>query len=495
MNKKHLLSLIASATILAGISGAGGYWFAKHFVDTGRTEKPRQSDPSEKTERKILYWYDPMVPNQHFDKPGKSPFMDMELVAQYEDDGDSGSVGMRIDPMLIQNTGVKFAMVETGKLEQDVEAVASLGFNERLIAVVQSRTSGIVERVYALAPNDLISAGAPLVDVRVPEWYGAQAEYLALKKTGDIGIVSAALGRLQQLGMNKSQISRMEKLGKPLEIVTISSPLSGVLQEVNVREGMIVMPGQMLTKINGLSSVWLEAEVPESQSAELAIGKTVSATFTAWPEQSFDGRVTALLPELNRESHTLRVRMEFTNPNGKLRPGMYARVKISNAANSDMLLVPSTAIIATGKRNVVIMADDHHRFYPAEVKIGREGNGKTEILSGLKVGEKVVTSGQFMIDSEASLKSVLARMESQNKMSTAPVHEAHGKVEKLSTHDITISHGPVPSIGWGAMTMSFNLTDQKLAKGIMAGDIINFSFHESETGMDIDHIEKTGGNP
>ncbi|TCV89054.1 efflux RND transporter periplasmic adaptor subunit [Sulfurirhabdus autotrophica] len=495
MNKKILFPYIASAIILAGLGAAGGYWLASRpYSDAGIVEKSTQNSPSEKADRKALYWYDPMVPNQHFDNPGKSPFMDMELVAQYADEGGSGASGVRIDPMLTQNTGVKFAMVETGKLEQDVEAVASLGFNERLVAIVQSRTGGIVERVYALAPNDIIAAGAPLVDVRVPEWYGAQAEYIALKKSGDTSIVGAALGRLQQLGMSKAQISRMEKLGKPLEIVTISSPLSGVLLEVNVREGMIVTPGQMLTKINGLSSVWLEAEVPESQSSEIAVGKSVSAKFTAWPEQAIEGRVTALLPELNRETRTIRVRMEFPNPNEKLRPGMYARVSINNATSHNRLLVPSAAIIATGKRNLVIVADENNRYHPAEVEVGREGNGKTEILSGLNEGEKVIASGQFMIDSEASLKGVLARMESQKKTSASPVHEAHGKVEELSADDITISHGPVPSIGWGAMTMSFNITDKKLAKGIKAGDIVNFSFHESDTGMNIDHIEKSGGS-
>lgn len=196
MNRKQVFAIAATAVVLAGLSGTGGYWLAKRVhPQTGiapeKSERTQTGIAPEKSERKVLYWYDPMAPTQHFDKPGKSPFMDMELLPKYADEGDAGG-GVRIDPLLTQNTGVKFATVETGRLGQGVEAVASVGFNERLVAIVQARTAGIVERVYARAANDVIPAGAPLADVRVPEWYGAQAEYLALKKTGDAGIAAAA---------------------------------------------------------------------------------------------------------------------------------------------------------------------------------------------------------------------------------------------------------------------------------------------------------------
>ncbi len=411
MNNKQVFYITAAVLVFTGLGGAAGYWFATRLHPaTDMTRETKQAPALEKSERKALYWFDPMVPTQHFDKPGKSPFMDMELVPQYADEGDAGG-GVRIDPLLTQNTGVKFSMVEAGRLNQDIEAVASVGFNERMVSIVQARTGGIVERVYARAPNDVIAAGAPLADVRVPEWYGAQAEYLALKKTGDVQIAAAARSRLQQLGMSEAQIAQTEKTGEPQAILTISSSLGGVLQEIGAREGMTVMAGQMLARINGIGSVWLEAEVPEAQAAELAIGMKVSATFATWPEQQFSGRVTALLPELNRESRAIRVRVELPNPHGKLRPGMYARMKINTSAGRDVLLVPSEAMIATGKRSVVIVADDNNRFRPVEIKPGREGGGKTEILDGLKAGERVVVSGQFMIDSEASLKGVLARME------------------------------------------------------------------------------------
>ena len=485
MNRKQVFAIVATAVVLAGLSGTGGYWLAKRV-------HPQTGIAPEKSERKVLYWYDPMAPTQHFDKPGKSPFMDMELLPKYADEGDAGG-GVRIDPLLTQNTGVKFATVETGRLDQGVEAAASVGFNERLVAIVQARTAGIVERVYARAANDVIPAGAPLADVRVPEWYGAQAEYLVLRKTGDAGIAAAARARLRQLGMSEAQIARTERTGEPQAVVTVFSPLSGVLQEIGVREGMTVTPGQTLAKINGIGSVWLDAEVPEAQAAGIVPGTKVSATFTVWPGRAYSGQVTALLPELDREARAVRVRVELPNPDGKLRPGMYARVRISPTADRDVLLVPSEAVIVTGKRSLVIVADENKHFRPAEIKTGREGGGKTEILEGLKKGEKVVVSGQFLIDSEASLKGVLARMEAPVKPDAIPLHEAQGKVEALSADEVTISHGPVPTLGWPPMTMPFKLADPKLAQEIRVGDKVRFSFQEDDEGAVIEHMEKTGG--
>ncbi len=422
---KQPFLIIAAAIVLTGTGAAGGYWFATRMppqTDMAMTNTPTAA--AENSTNKVLYWFDPMFPTQHFDKPGPSPFMDMQLVPKYADEK-SASGGVRIDPLLTQNTGVKYATVESGRLAQNIEASASVGFNERLVAVVQARSGGIVERVYAHAPNDVIATGTALADVRVPEWYGAQAEYLALRNNGDAQLAAAARNRLQQLGMSEAQIARAEKTSEPQATLTIYAPLGGMLQEIGVRQGMVVMPGQLLARINGIGSVWLEAEVPEAQAAELAVGMKITATFAAWPAQSFKAKITALLPELNRDARTIRVRAELPNPGGKLRPGMYAQVKINTAAGRDVLLVPSEALIATGQRNLVIVAEESNHFRPAEVQIGREADGKTEIISGLKLGEKILLSGQFLIDSEANLSGVLARME-------AP---ANAHVMPMSTHD------------------------------------------------------------
>jgi Cu(I)/Ag(I) efflux system membrane fusion protein len=306
---------------------------------------------------------------------------------------------------------VRLATVEKGRLARGLEVLGTIAFNERLVTVVQARTGGLVERVYALAPNDVIQAGTALADLRVPDWYSAQIEYLALRQSSETALADAARIRLLQLGMTETSVLQLEKSGAAQAVVTVTAPQSGVLQELGAREGMTVMPGQTLARINGIGSVWLDAEVPEAQATGLVVGQPVSATFTTWPGRSFAGRITALLPALDRDTRTLQVRMEWPNSNGALRPGMYAQVNLQKTEGPDKLLIPSEAVIATGKRSVVIVAGDAGHFRPVEVTLGREDGGKTEIIAGLQQGEQVVVSGQFLIDSEASLKGVLARME------------------------------------------------------------------------------------
>ncbi len=411
MNAKQKIGIAGAVTVLVVMGGVAGYELAHRSMSPKvSAATAAASAPGEHSERRVLYWYDPMKPDQHFDKPGKSPFMDMELVPMYGDDSTADN-GVRIDPRLTQNIGVRLATVERGRLARGLDVVGTLTFNERLVTVVQARTGGLVERVYARAPNDVISAGAALADLRVPDWYGAQTEYLALRLSGETALADAARTRLLQLGMTDAQVARLEKGGAPQAVVTVTAPQGGVLQELGVREGMTITPGQTLARINGISSVWLDAEVPEAQAAGLAVGQLVSATFTTWPGRTFAGRITVLLPALERDTRTLRVRMEWPNPNSTLRPGMYAQVTLQETADPDRLLIPSEAVIATGKRSVVIVAEEGGHFRPAEIAVGREAGGKTEILSGLQQGEQVVVSGQFLIDSEASLKGVLARME------------------------------------------------------------------------------------
>ena len=412
MNSKQIFLMGAVITVLVALGAAAGYWFAinRPAGHDHPAAMAHTSSAADAADRSVLYWYDPMKPDQHFDKPGKSPFMDMDLVPMY---GESGAAdnGVRIDPRLLQNTGMRLATVEKGRLARGFEAVGALTFNERLVSVVQARSAGLVERVYALAPNDVIPAGVPLADLRVPDWYGAQAEYLALRQAGEAGLAAAARVRLLQLGMSDALVAQVEKTGVPKAVVTVTVPQGGVLLELGVREGMTVMPGQTLARINGIGSVWLDTEVPEAQAAGLAVGLPVSATFTTWPGRVFTGRISALLPALERDTRTLRVRTEWPNPDGTLRPGLYARVSLLKPEGPDRLLIPSEAVIATGKRSVVIVAGDAGHFRPAEITPGREGDGKTEVLAGLQQGEQVVVSGQFLIDSEASLKGVLARME------------------------------------------------------------------------------------
>ena len=357
--------------------------------------------------RKVLYWYDPMYPQHRFDKPGKSPFMDMPLVPKYAGDEAEGSV--RIDPTLSQNLGMRLAPVERASLATGVTAVATVGLNQRDVAIVQARTAGFVERVYARAPGDVINAGAPLADLLVSEWAGAQQEYLAVKATGDAELTAAARERLLLLGMSEAQIARIEQSGHARAVMTITAPIGGVIQELGVRAGMSVMPGMTLARINGLRTVWLEAAVPEAQAAILETGRPVEARFTAYPGKVFEGKIAAVLPEANVETRTLRVRMEFPNPQQLLKAGMFAQVQIAGSAQ-ETLVVPSDAVIRTGKRSVVFVSGRPGEFRPVEIEVGHERDGKLVVLSGLEEGQQVAVSGQFLIDSEASFRGMTDRM-------------------------------------------------------------------------------------
>ena len=401
--------ILCGAVLLAAMSAAAGYWFARRG---GESLHPVPSTSAAAShERKPLYWYDPMVPNQRFDKPGKSPYMDMQLVPRYADDsGEGNAVGVRIDPGIVQNLGVRFVQVERGTLSQPLEAVGTVQLNQRDVAVVQARSAGFVTRVYARAPGDVLGRNAAIVDLLVPEWAGAQSEFLVLLKSGDPGLIDAARQRLLLLGMPPELVAHIEATGEPLTTTTIRSPLAGVIETLEVREGMTVSAGSTLAKINGLASVWLEAAIPEARGALAQLEKAVDVRLTAYPGQAFKGRVIAVLPQANVETRTIRVRIELPNPDGRLRPGMFAQVRLDSGAQPAAVYVSSEAIIRTGTRAIVIVAGERGQFIPTEVKLGADVNGKTVILGGLTEGQRVVASGQFLIDSEASLRGVLGRL-------------------------------------------------------------------------------------
>lgn len=433
-----------------------------------------------------LYWYDPMYPAQHFDRPGKSPFMDMQLVPKYAGEtADTGpAAGVRIDPAKAQNLGLRVATVERGALPSGVTATGVIDFNERDIAVVQAKAAGFVQRVYGRAPGDVVGAGAPLADLLVPEWAGAQGEYLAVVHTGDAALIRAARQRLQLLGMPASLIASVERDSRTRNVVTVSTPAGGVIKTLSVRNGMTVTAGETLAEVNGLSRVWLNAALPEAMAGEVRLGETATATLVAYPGETFNGRVTAILPQADLASHTLTVRLELPNPGGRLRPGLFATVRFGGLSQP-VLLVPSEAVIRTGRRTLVMLAQPGGRYAPVEVKTGREAGDRTEIVAGLSEGDKVVASGQFLLDSEASLSGVQARPiagASAPAAATPGLYEGVGVVEQVKPDSVTISHQPIPAVPWPAMTMTFRLGDPALGRGLKVGDRVAFAFdHPAET--------------
>ena len=400
--------LISGFILVAAVAAGGGYWYAMSRMTPPDPDASSAAAPAGKT---ILYWFDPMVPQQHFDKPGKSPFMDMQLVPKYADEaGSEGAV--IIDPRVAQNLGVRTVAATTGSIERRIEAVGSVAWNERAVFVVQARSAGFVEKLHARAPLDPVAKGQPLVEILVPDWAAAQAEYLLLRRAGkDTSLTEAARNRLQLLGMSEEQIGLLEKTGQPQTRITLYAPINGVIAELGVREGMTVMSGAMLFRLVDLSSVWVNAEVPEAQGAWLRPGTAVEARVPSFPGQVFRGRVSAILPEVNAATRTLRARVELANPGGRLKPGMFATLVFAQGTGTNALLVPSEAVIRTGERSVVIVAESEGKFRPQEVELGFESGGKSEIRKGLSEGDTVVVSGQFLIDSEASLRASGTRME------------------------------------------------------------------------------------
>lgn len=486
-HQKIVLALAAAGVVAAAAAGYGLYRVGVH---QGRSAlAPAAVGADMANGKKVLYWHDPMVPGQKFDKPGKSPFMDMQLVPVYADDaGDEGKV--TISPRVQQNLGVRTARVVKGNLSAPLDAVGGVAYNERDVALVQARGNGFVERLYVRAPLDPVRKGQPLAELYVPEWVAAQEEYIAVGRmagAGADGLLDAARQRMRLVGMTDDQIRLVAASGKTHARLTVTAPIAGVVTELGAREGMTVAAGATLFRINGLATVWVNAEVPESLAARVRPGSPVEARTPALPDTVFKGTVSALLPEVSGSTRTLKARVELANPAGRLLPGMFAAIRLNPAMRGDVLLVPSEAVIQTGARSVVMLAQGGGKFLPVDVEVGAEANGQSEIRKGLEAGQDVVVSGQFLIDSEASLKGTATRMGEMPAPDGpgAPAPAAHrgaGKVEEIGKDDITLSHGPIPSLQWGAMTMAFKPPPSGLPRDVAVGDSVVFEVRQNKDG-------------
>lgn len=418
------VGLFIAGALAAGVVAATGYGAYRAGLHRGMGSERTESAIADTGGRKILYWHDPMVPEQKFDKPGKSPFMDMQLVPVYVDNTDDGSV--HISSQVQQNLGVRTAQAVLGTLSAAVEVVGSIAYNERDVAVVQARNAGYIETLRVRAPLDPVRKRQVLAELYVPDWVAAQEEFLSARRIAQSGLdelaqslVDGARQRMRLAGMSEMQIREVEDTGNVHARISVTAPIAGVVSELGAREGMTIAPGTMLFRINGLSTVWVNAEVPESQAAQVAAGNAVQARARAVEGMAFQGRVGAVLPEVNLATRTLKARIELANPGGRLTPGMFVTVNLAPANRPPSILVPTEAIIRTGTRSVVVLAREDGGFKPVEVDVGLESAGRSEIRKGLEAGQKVVVSGQFLIDSEASLRGTATRMEGESPRSDA----------------------------------------------------------------------------
>ena len=402
--------------VLAILAGAvAGVIYGMHLIKkTG--SPPADTSEASDGERKPLYWYDPMKPDQHFDKPGKSPFMDMQLVPMFADEGGGSKEGViSVDPRMMQNLGIRTVPVERGAIAQEVRAAGNVAADETRIEVVQARAAGWIEKLHVRSVNDPVTTGQLLAEIYAPDLLAAQQEFLlALRSArahpGADSLVQASRERLSFLGLSDQQIARIEKTGQAQRRVAIYSPINGVVTELGVREGVQVMPGMNLFSLVDLSRVWVTAQITESQAGWVANGQAAEVSVPALPGRTFKGQVDYVYPDVMPETRTLKVRIRLDNPKLELKPGMFASVTIGGGTTRDALLVPAEALIKTGTRSVVIVAESEGRFRPVDVTVGTESQGKLEIREGLEEGQQVVASGQFLIDSEANLRGALTRM-------------------------------------------------------------------------------------
>ena len=397
----------ALTLLLVGL-GAGYWWGHRHAGPSPAPTAPAAAGGQ------VLYWYDPMVPTQHFDKAGKSPFMDMQLLPKYAEAADQATA-VRVSPALEQNLGIRLGKVERASLPLHVRAVGSIVFDERLLQLVQSRVDGYITELNVKAPLVRVRRGQALAAVLAPQWLEAQQEYLALldaQSQSAPALRAAARERLTVLGVPDAAVRSIEETRRANPSTVIRAPIEGVVTELGAGEGASFAAGTVLFRINGLSRVWVNAQIPEAKASIAVADTAVEARADAWPGVAFKGRVLAVLPQVDSQTRTLTARVALDNPGSRLAPGMWVDVVFTGPAAAPQLFVPSEAVITTGKRSVVIVAKQSGSFDVAQVSTGLEEEGRTVILSGLREGELVVLSGQFLIDSEASLTATLGRLTS-----------------------------------------------------------------------------------
>lgn len=497
MKKLFSLTLVAVAVI----SGLTGYLLgrpAPHATSALATDVPAENS------RKVLYWYDPMSPGQRFDKPGKSPFMDMELVPRYagetEEDG-----GVTISARQQQNLGVRTAPAEMRALNYRLAGYGTVATDERGVQVIAARANGIIEQLYVRADQQPVTKNQPLAQLWVPDWSAAQQEYLAIRQLGDSSLTAAARQRLQLQFMPEEVIRSVEKSGQPQTRVTLRSPADGYVSKLDIRAGSQVTATQSLFELASLDPVWIVVDYPQSQASLVSIGSGISATTASWPGETFHGKVSELLPNMDLTTRTLKARIVLENPQHKLKPGMYLNVQSAQSDNLESVLaIPQEALLMTGNRNRVLLAQGNGHFKPVEVSAGQTQDGWVEIKSGLSSGQRVVTSGQFLIDSEASLQSALPQMDDlpetpdpvmDNSTATpVDIYSVQGEVNAINGATITLSHGPIAALKWGAMTMDFLLPPGDLSPEIRVGSQVNFTFTLSDERAQIRHIKPVKTN-
>jgi RND family efflux transporter MFP subunit len=366
--------------------------------------------------RKIAYWRAPMNPTEIYDKPGKSA-MGMDLVPVYEDEL-MGGVEIKVDPVTQQNMGIRTAMVEKGPLVHTIRTYGHVTYDETRTAQVSPKISGWIEKIYVDFTGKYVEKGEPLFELYSPNLFAAQEEYMVtyrnlkrLSRNSEKNLLRSARQRLRYFDVADSEIRAMEKSGKIKKTVTIRSPFSGIVTLKNAEAGSHIKTGTTVYRIADLSRVWVETHIYEYELAWVSEGQEAEMTLPYLPGRAFHGRVAYVYPYLQPKTRDVVIRIEFENPDMVLKPDMYADIRIKITGKEDGLIIPAEAVIRSGERNVVFVARENSKFTPRDVTLGLSlDDRKVQILTGLAPGEVVVTSGQFLLDSESKLKEAVQKM-------------------------------------------------------------------------------------
>jgi Cu(I)/Ag(I) efflux system membrane fusion protein/cobalt-zinc-cadmium efflux system membrane fusion protein len=379
-----------------------------------------------KTGKKIKYWVAPMDPTYIRDEPGKSP-MGMDLVPVYEEEGEDKEPAstIRIDPVTMQNMGVRLGQVRRKPLTKYIRTVGNVTYDETKIYAVNTKFSGWIEKLYVNFVGKDVQKGQPLFDIYSPELVSAQEEYLlALKQYSSLSdssyssiregarrLLEASRTRLQYWDLKDKQIEQLAKRGKVRKTLKIFSPATGIVTKKNAFKGHYVKAGELQYEIVELSTVWVDVDVYEYELPWVRKGMAAEMELAYIPGKRFKGRVLFVYPYLETKTRTAKLRLEFPNPGYQLKPGMYANIYLKSVIAKDSLVIPQEAVIDSGVRKVVFVAMGKGKFQPRDVKIGLEGNDNDyQVLEGLEEGEEIVLSAQFMLDSESRLREAIQKM-------------------------------------------------------------------------------------
>ena len=453
----------------------------------------------EHKEPEILYWVAPMDPNFRRDEPGKSP-MGMDLVPVYAENG-SDDDAVHISSAVEQSLGVRTSKAERRSLWRKVEATGYVGFDESRVSQINLRTEGWIERLLVKNEGERVKKGQLLFEFYSPQVVNAQKEFVQAKRRNDAQMIAATEEKLLALGMVQADIQRLAKTLKATNTVQVLAPQDGTVTNLNVREGIFVKPATEIMSLADLSSVWLQAEVFESQTDWVMEAQSAEARLNYMPGEVFSGRVDYVYPVLDPKTRTLQVRLRFDNPDERMKPNMYARVTIFGKSHPGALSIPREALIRGQDTDRVVVALGDGNYTVQEVMTGIESGGWLEIIAGLAVGDEVVTSAQFLIDSEASLAGSIQRLDANLMTGNTQEDETvfgNGivKAVDINARRVRVSHGPIEALGWTPMTMEFDVLPGADLKTITIGQSIHFSLIQSEVGdyvIDVIHQPEPAG--